>query len=444
MSVKSSKGKRFGWGNAYPISMDDKIAERNVFYRSGLQLENSKKETKLKAMNISYQISLTSYNASSMEYKNEQISAEGTYDGETGVICMVGCKYQTSANESMDCEILVHVEFSATNSKDYIEGRIQSTREKSSPLYFESLSFSAVPYYSQKESIWRMDMEIIMALISNTLVCIFVGYQILHMKKNPSVFPYISLVMLAVLTLGRTIPLMLNFEVLFLSKQNTQRLLLGGWLEMHEVIVRGVTMVAFLLQFRLLQLVWSARLADKNQKASWIAEKKALYVSLPLYIAGGLIALFLNWKINNKFNDGMGSTSFYGHQHSVLVDLRSYAGLVLDCFLFPQIIFNIFLNSREKALSSFFYMGTTLVRLIPHAYDLYREHYYFDDLDWSYMYAEKAADFFSTAWDVIIPLGGLFLAATIYLQQRNGGRCFLPKKFKEPEVYEKLSMADNA
>ncbi|KAF2316306.1 hypothetical protein GH714_041647 [Hevea brasiliensis] len=133
--------------------------------------------------------------------------------------------------------------------------------------------------------------------------------------------------MLVVLTLGHMIPLVLNIEALFFSKQNRQSFqrASGGLLEMNEVIVRAVTMVAFLLKVRLLQLVLSAR-----------------------------------------------------------------------------------------------------------------AHYYNDDFDWSYMYANPAADYYSTACDVIIPLGGLLSAAIIYLQQRNGGRCFLPKRFKELKVYEKV------
>ncbi|KAJ9129144.1 hypothetical protein P3X46_034069 [Hevea brasiliensis] len=452
MSIKNSRGKRFGWGHANPISIGDKIAPRNQYFRpySSPRTEKAKDKAKpLQPLNISYQMSLTSFNASSKEHTYVQISAEGIYDGETGVLCMVGCKYldpnnQILANDSMDCEILVNVQLSPFDSNQYIKGRIESTRESSSPLYFEPFSFSAVPYYRRINSIRRMDLEITMALISNALISVFVGYQIFYVKKHPNVFPFISLLMLVVLTVGRMIPLVLNFEALFLPKQNTQSFLVsgGGWVEVNEVMVKVVTMVAFMLQFRFLQLVWSARLADGNQKASWVAEKKALYVSLPLYIAGGLIALFMNcW--NCKLGKEMDSPSFYRNQHSLWPNIRSYAGLVLDGFLFPQILLNFFHNSRENALSCFFYIGTTFVRLLPHAYDLYKAHFYVDDFDWSYIYADPSADYYSAAWDMIIPLGGLLFAAIIYLQQKKGGRCFLPKRFKELEGYEKVPVVDN-
>lgn len=124
-------------------------------------------------------------------------------------------------------------------------------------------------------------------------------------------------------------------------------------------------------------------------------------------------------------------------------DLKSYAGLVLDGFLLPQIMFNLFLNSSEKALAPSFYAGTTVIRLLPHAYDLYRAHSSTWYLDLSYLYANHTYDFYSTAWDIIIPLCGLLFAILIYLQQQFGGRCFLPKRFRGGPAYEKVPIVSN-
>ena len=68
------------------------------------------------------------------------------------------------------------------------------------------------------------------------------------------------------------------------------------WLEVNEIAVRLITMVAFLLQFRLLQLTWSSRKSDESNKGLWIAERKATCVTLALYAAGLLIALLLKLK----------------------------------------------------------------------------------------------------------------------------------------------------
>uniref|UniRef100_A0A2P2IPB0 RING-type E3 ubiquitin transferase n=1 Tax=Rhizophora mucronata TaxID=61149 RepID=A0A2P2IPB0_RHIMU len=453
MSVKNSGGKKTGWGYSSPIAVGNQIIPQNSFVISSSSSTPAKPPVKKKTthsnpLNISYKMSVTpSYNASSREQKQIKISAEGIYDADTGIMCMVGCKTldsesQKLANASMDCEILINLQFPPVDSSDHITGHIESRRKRSDPSFFEPLQFSAISLHARKP---RIDLEIIMSLISITLVCIFVGYQILYARRHPSVFSFISLLMLVILTLGHMIPLVLNFEALFMSKHDrwTSLYRSGGWLEVNEVIVRALTMVAFLLQCRLLMLVWSKRFTGENQKASWAAEKKTLYVSLPLYIAGGLIALYVNWR-NGKPGDAMHSTSINSQQLPVWEGLRSYAGLVLDGFLFPQILLNIFQNSKENALSRLFYMGNTLVRLLPHAYDLYRGHGCADEFDWSYLYAIPITDYYSTAWDIIIPLVGLLFAAIIYKQQCFGGRCFLPKRFRELEAYEKIPVTSDA
>lgn len=211
-----------------------------------------------------------------------------------------------------------------------------------------------------------------------------------------------------------------------------------GWLEVNEVLVRVITMLAFLLEFRLLQLAWSAR-SNESLKCSWVSDTKVLYLSLPIYIAGGLIAWLVHrsriphpqqWYKGHRL--GHQSLSMWG-------DLKSYGGLVLDGFLFPQILFNLFSDAKEKALSPWFYLGTTFVRLLPHAYDLYRSH----SSTWSfhYIYANPRMDFYSTTWDIVISAGGLLFACVIYLQQRYGGRCFVPSRFMQGSSYEKVPVA---
>ena len=72
-----------------------------------------------------------------------------------------------------------------------------------------------------------------------------------------------------------------------------------------------------------------------------------------------------------------------------------------------------------------------------YAYDLYCDHSYVQ-YKGTYIYVNPAEDLFSAAWDVIIPIGVLLFAAIIYLQQRFGGRCILPKRFRGLEGYENI------
>ncbi|GLT64059.1 hypothetical protein SLA2020_365740 [Shorea laevis] len=145
-----------------------------------------------------------------------------------------------------------------------------------------------------------------MVLISTTLSCVFVALQIFHVNRNPDVLPFISLVMLLGLTLGHLVPLLLNFEALFLGTSSSRRNILrgsAGWFEANEVIVRVTGMVAFLLQSRLLQKTWSARWSNgSNQKSLWAAERKVAFVALPLYLAGALFSVMKYlWMVSGSF-----------------------------------------------------------------------------------------------------------------------------------------------
>ncbi|PIN22739.1 hypothetical protein CDL12_04556 [Handroanthus impetiginosus] len=409
--------------------------------------------TKTVPLNISYRIRINPFvstlNSSMNLQRQMDITAEGVYDAKTGYLCMVGCRkllsnVQNSTYPSRDCEVLVKFDFAPMNEKrgGFIKGTITSTRAKSDRLYFDDLSLLSAAFYptEAKRSIWRMDLEITMVLISNTLLCIFIGIQLFHVKRNPEVFSCISLVMLVVLSLGDLIPLVVNFEAMFFENHIKQTVVLsnGRWLEGNEVTVRVITMVAFLLQIRLLQLVWTAKQSEGNDR-SLSGEKKTAFVSLPLYILGGLITLLIN-RTRNK------STMLYGfyQKRSLWGDLRSYAGLILDGFLLPQILSNTFTGSRQKALSHPFYIGTSAIRLVPHAYDQYRlRNYPMFEPNTTYYYANPTADFYSTAWDVVIPFGVIVLAVMVFLQQRHGGRWILPRRFREVELYEKVPVVDN-
>jgi hypothetical protein len=58
-------------------------------------------------------------------------------------------------------------------------------------------------------------------------------------------------------------------------------------------------------------------------------------------------------------------------------DLASYAGLVLDGFLLPQVVMNAFSGSGARAaISPWFYVGVTAIRVAPHLYDAARARSY--------------------------------------------------------------------
>ncbi|KAH1143301.1 hypothetical protein GYH30_033827 [Glycine max] len=326
---------------------------------------------------------------------------------------------------AVDCEVIVMFQFpplDAKNNGGYIKGSIESMREKSNPLYFKQLDVISAAFYTAEASqiLKKIDME----------------------KTTKPNTPLISLVMLLILTLGNMVPLVLNFEALFAKNHDKKSILLGNeWLEVNEIAVRIIVMAAFLLQLHLLQLTWSTRKADTKQKDLWIAEKKVLHVIFTLYAVGILIALLVHQ--NNTLHGDVVYSSSLSQQHSFWEHLKSCSGLVLDDFLLPQILLNIFMNSKGNALSCSFYFGTSLVRLIPHAYDLFEALAY---VDGSCLYADEIADYYSTAWDIIIPLVSLMFASIIHFQQRFGGCSILSWRIKTKgvEEYEKVPMVTEA
>ncbi|XP_031283583.1 uncharacterized protein LOC116142292 [Pistacia vera] len=290
-------------------------------------------------VNISYIIDIKLRSGVSWSYEILKFSAEGIYDKETGKLCMVGCRYivsknQSLINDSMDCEVLINFQFPPSNSKmneGYIKGSIKSARVKSDPLYFETMDVSSATYTTPviKKSIKRMDLEIGISAITNTLACVFVVLQLLHVKKHPDVLPLISISMLLILILGHMIPLLLNFGALL---QRTVVLGSSEWFEVNQVLFRTITMVAFLLEVRLLMLSWSARSAGTNREALWFAEKSTLSLSLPLYAAGALIFSLVSLRKRNH-DDWLLSIRLTHPQRSLWKDLKSYAGLTATVLL---------------------------------------------------------------------------------------------------------------
>ncbi|CAL2254125.1 unnamed protein product [Prunus armeniaca] len=132
-------------------------------------------------------------------------------------------------------------------------------------------------------------------------------------------------------------------------------------IEVNEIALQVVMLLAFLFHQRLLQLKWYTQLHDRNLKASWVAEKKVFLACSPLYIAGGFVALFMNVKQNQ----------LHIVKHFLRGCLRSYAGLVLDCFVFPQVLLNIrkvlFLGhfTLESLLCMCFHMHMTFTGQKP-------------------------------------------------------------------------------
>ncbi|KAI4999707.1 hypothetical protein ZWY2020_004296 [Hordeum vulgare] len=430
-----------GSGGAYPVTIGsvmvygDKLAADDSLTRNGV-LEV---DTKQDLLSVSYDIH---YNAPpedwviptnrsySISLHRRVISAEGVYDPKKGILCMVGCREH---NGSTDCEILVTVKLASLDARGQGHGKgvISSLRDKTDRLFFKKIDINLYGMYAEQvsEEISRMDLEGIMLVASTTLSCVFTILQILRTKKNPEAAPATSITMLAIVTLGYLTPLVLNFDALFMSRRSQYSMYwTSGWREMNEVLMRAPTLAAFVLQLRLLQLVWSGRRRSADQSKSAtpspvVSERIVLQICLPLYLLGGVLAAVVHVINNRAASEEPLVVRIGGEPATIWEDLVSYGGLILDGFLLPQIILNASLaGSGVRAISPWFYAGGTMTRVMPHVYDVVRRQVYEPSMSSSDLYASPRGDLFGVAWDIVIPCGAGLLAVLVFLQQRIGSQ----------------------
>uniref|UniRef100_A0ACD5W1Z8 Uncharacterized protein n=1 Tax=Avena sativa TaxID=4498 RepID=A0ACD5W1Z8_AVESA len=386
----------------------------------------------------------------SVALRERRMSAEGVYDPKRGLLSMIGCR---ELNGSItDCRILVTVHFGSLEDRGQGRrgrGAISSLRDnKTDPLFFEKIDIRLYGMYSgeMSEAISRMDLESVLLVASATMSCVFAVLQILHTKRNPEAAAATSVTMLAILTLGYLTPLVLNFEAMFRSRRSRYfGYSMVGPLEIKEVMMRVPILVAFVLQLRLLQLAWSGRRRPADQQplpsppVVW-SERIVLQICLPLYLLGAILAATVHVINVRAAAQHPLVVRVGGEPATIWEDLVSYAGLILDGFLLPQVILNASLaGAGARAISPWFYIGCTVNRAMPHVYDAVRGRIYEQSISPSDLYASPRGDLFGVAWDIVIPCGAALLAALLFLQQRRRGAASLPSRRKTSGGYELVS-----
>ncbi|KAJ8774493.1 hypothetical protein K2173_016939 [Erythroxylum novogranatense] len=138
MSFKNSKGREMGWGKARPISVGDQFhpGSGNGYVMNPPSSQPAK----------------IYHN----KYKHVEITAEGIYNAETEPMCLIGCKHldlnnPTVTDGSMNCEILINLQFPTIESRDYIKGYIESQRRKTEPFVL-LISFFLCNFFVQSPS----------------------------------------------------------------------------------------------------------------------------------------------------------------------------------------------------------------------------------------------------------------------------------------------------
>lgn len=367
-------------GSAPPIVQEDRPMPDDVFSRRVAPEVNTQR-----LLNVSYDLQYTVADV------DRRINAEGVYD----TLCMVACQV---SNGSSDCQVLVTVQFAPvdTGTREHDVGTISSLRTKSDPLFFEALEFVS----QGMDLMWQPES---MLELSPALFAVVLILQLRHAKKHPEAVPSMSITMLVVLALGYLIPLMLDFEPAIRALQNRFDPV-WTWYRIvpNRFPLRVGTMLAFLLQLRLLQLALLGRRPTEPGRggdgSSAAAERRTLQACLLLHFLGAVLMLIANR------GDGRPRLLIDATDPTPADVLVSYGGLVLDGFLLPQVISNAFSGSKARALSPWFYVGGTVIRAAPHAYDVYA--------------GPRGNLFGGVALDVAVLFGVALLAVLLFLQQR--------------------------
>jgi len=319
--------------------------------------------------------------------------------------------------------------------------RIASTRAAGDPLRFNATALQTLPilYREQRQDILsRRSVEGILRVATLAAAIAAELSQLMYIKANTDVMPYVSLVMLGVQAGGYSVPLITGAEALFARiaaagsdgvpppSYEVDRSTLYWAI---DCVVKILILAAFLLTLRLAQKVWRSRIRlltrSPLEPGRVPSDRKVLLYSSGAHLVGFTVILLAHYasvygrpvrdEAAGSYMDARGRT------HALrewAVTLEEYIGMAQDFFLLPQVIGNVVWRINCRPLKKSYYAGVTAVRLLPHLYDYIKApaiNPYFAE---EYEFVNTSLDFYSRFGDVAIPLVAVALAAAVYVQQR--------------------------
>ncbi|KAL4559956.1 hypothetical protein LXL04_032102 [Taraxacum kok-saghyz] len=371
-------------------------------------------------LNVSGQLSLFGG-----QYGNiSDLLVEGIYYPVVGKMYLVGCRdIRASRNvlyESMDlengldCLIEIVISYPPTATRWLVNPTarisIASQRNEFDPLFFKPVNLQTTPilYRAQREDILsRRGVEGILQVLTLSIAIAFILSQLFYIKENLESVPYISLVMLSVQAVGYGLPLITGAEALFKKTESYEKSSVLEKSQMIKVIdytVKMLVLVSFSLTLRLFQKVWRARirlLTRAPQEPDRVpSDRRVVIVTAMVHVLGFICVVVVH---NLK---------------SWLVELEEYVGLVQDFFLLPQVIGNLIWQINCKPLRKSYFIGLTVIQLLPHVYDYVRSpipNPYFSE---DYEFVNPHLDFYSKFGDIGIPVMAVVFAIVVHVQQK--------------------------
>ncbi|XP_025817838.1 uncharacterized protein LOC112894368 [Panicum hallii] len=399
-------------------------------------------------LNVSAELSL-----SGEPYANvSSLFLEGVYNPVNGRMYLIGCRSVQASRQAfstlkgvedgMDCSIEMRVEYPPTTARWLINPtakvHIASTRDAGDPLRFNTTALQTLPilYREQRQDILsRRSVEGILRIATLAAAIAAEFSQLMYIKANTDVMPYVSLVMLGVQAVGYSVPLITGAEALFARIAAGSD---GAVPPSYEVdkstlywtidcIVKILILAAFLLTLRLAQKVWRSRIRlltrSPLEPGRVPSDRKVLLYSSGAHLVGFTVILLAHYVsvYSRPVRDEGSYMDARGRTHALrewAVTLEEYIGMAQDFFLLPQVIGNVVWRINCKPLKKSYYAGVTAVRLLPHLYDYIKApaiNPYFAE---EYEFVNTSLDFYSRFGDVAIPLVAVALAAAVYVQQR--------------------------
>ncbi|KAL0562035.1 hypothetical protein IC582_002483 [Cucumis melo] len=373
---------------------------------------------------------------------------EGIYDPPAGKMYLVGCRDVRSSwkvmfdsmdlEDGLDCQIEVIVSYPPTTAQWLINPTAQisisSQRTEDDPFYFSPIKIETMPimYRRQRQDILsRKSVEGVLQILTLSLAIGCILSQIFYINHNMESVPFISLVTLGVQSLGYTLPLVTGAEALFKrrgseSNEESYDLENNLWFLAIDYIVKLQVVFSLLLTLRLCQKVWKSRIKLLRQAPleprRVPSDKWVLVATFFIHLIGYIAVLIVHTarttgiRVKSYLIPSRASSSHM--MQGWEKDLQEYVGLVQDFFLLPQVIGNLLWQIDCKPLRKFYFIGISLVRLLPHIYDFIRaptvNPYFVEEYD----FVNPSMDFYSRFGDVAIPLIAFILAVVVYIQQR--------------------------
>ncbi|CAM0879929.1 unnamed protein product [Alopecurus aequalis] len=418
------------------------------------QTETTTTETTTSILNVSAELTLSlSMDVANDSYVNvSTLYLEGVYNPVDGRMYLIGCRSidapwgdfsaMRALEDGMDCSIEVRVDYPPTTAQWLINPtakvHITSTRDGADPRRFDAISLQTLPimYRQQRQDILsRRSVEGILRLATLAVAIGAEFSQLMYIKANTDVMPYVSLVMLGVQALGYSMPLITGAEALFAriaaAGVNAPPSYVVDKSQLYwtiDCIVKILVLAAFLLTLRLSQKVVRSRIRmltrSPLEPGRVPSDRKVFLYSFGPHLLGFMVILAARYvsALGRPLQQEDSYMDASGRSHALrqwVVTLEEYVGLAQDFFLLPQVVGNVLWRINCRPLKKSYYVSLTVVRLLPHLYDYVRAapaiNPYFAE---EYEFVNTSLDFYSAFGDVAIPLLAVALAAAIYVQQR--------------------------